>query len=381
VKRFFVLPVQIAVLALAAVVTACDGAGDGGGAPTSSPATATLAPSKQVTATGKIFFVASDGNLASINPDGTGDQRVTESASVAAFEFSAAGSIALEINGDPDSTVRVIDAAGQQLFEVAEASDPLWSPSGSQIVVARRSDLLVLDAAGQEVLTIRNATRPAWSPDGGSLAIIKLNNDGSGVPFIVEISTGKEAGLDETAEPHDPVFPLAWHPAGAIIAYRDTVYDISSGTAAPLPGRAVSFSPDGRMLLVALSPEPGATGTPARLLDMTQNARPIIGLDIRPAPDDTSPWLYIQLWTDWSRDGRLLYMDPDPARPRARIYDTVAITQKTYKDIAGERPRISPDGTHATFTYNGKVWVFALDGSVLADIAGGSSPNWQPGDR
>jgi hypothetical protein len=130
--------------------------------------------------------------------------------------------------------------------------------------------------------------------------------------------------------------------------------------------------------MVILAPVEGR-GHPAELLDLTQGSKPVIGLDVRPAPDGTPPWLYIWRWADWSDDGRLLvYIDPDLARPRVRVYDTVAIAQEQYREIRGEFPHVSPNGTHITFQWDRTVWTFPLDGSALLPIAGGSLPAWQP---
>lgn len=87
----------------------------------------------------------------------------------------------------------------------------------------------------------------------------------------------------------------------------------------------------------------------------------------------------MQKWSDWTGDGRyLFYMDPEPSREFIRVYDTQAISQQIYRNIAGERPDLSPDGANAVFMFQGKVWVFPVDGSALVPVAEGSRPVWQP---
>jgi hypothetical protein len=60
-----------------------------------------------------------------------------------------------------------------------------------------------------------------------------------------------------------------------------------------------------------------------------------------------------------------------------RLFDTVGVQQEIYRDIRGDWPEFAPDGRHVTFTYQGQVFVFPIDGSALVAIVEGSLPRWQ----
>jgi len=366
-----------AVLAVLVPAAACGGS--------SAPAIPTPTPtptSPPITAKGRIAFITPEGRLALIGPNGTDLTPITDTG-VKAFRWSPDGSlIAVEANAGGGPSVRVIRPDGQAVFEAPGASSPLWSPKGDHLAVAIEGGVAVLDQTGQEALRIANARRPAWSPDGSAIAAVKLDAGGLGVPVIVDLATGSETPLAPDIEPSPPDYPIAWHPTGTGIAYRNRVYDLTSGAAQDLPGTAVEWNPDGRILMVTLQFVPQDNATPARLLDFTQGGKQIIGLDVRPAADGTPAWLEIKKWTDWTPDGRyLIYMDPLPAAIKTRVYDTVAVRQDKMPGLAGQYPEVSPDGTHMTFQFQGKVWVLALDKTALRDIVEGSAPAWQPGSQ
>jgi Tol biopolymer transport system component len=264
------------------------------------------------------------------------------------------------------------------VFTQTGASDPLWSRDGTRLAVVVGTGVQVLDREGTIIQNIGSAVRPAWSPDSKSLAVVKV--DGStGVPIIVDLASGSQTTLSASIEPHSPDYPIAWHPAGAVIAYRDRAYEPATGTERSLIGTAIGWSPDGRMLIVAL-PEPGELGTTVfRLLDATQDLKEVIGFELPPSTDATPGWLFVENWIVWGPDGRLLvYMDPTPTRERVRMYDTVEPGQDVFTNIRGEQPDVSPDGAVITFMNQGKVWVLPLDGSSLNAVADGGFPAWVP---
>lgn len=368
------------ILALAAMALLWSLACGGGNAPSVPTPTPSPTPGP-ILAKGRIAFITPEGRLALIEPNGTNLTPITD-AGVQAFQWSPDGSlIAIQMSRGTDTLVRVIRPDGQAVFEVP-GSAPLWSPAGDHLAVTQGQDVSVVDTAGQETLRVAGGARPVWSPDGSALAVLKVGPDGLGVPVIINVATGEEAPLSPGIEPSKPDYPIAWHPAGNVIAYQKTVYDLTNGTTQDLPGTAVEWNPDGRMLMVTLEYVPQDRATPARLLDFTQGGKQVIGLDVRPAADETPAWLEIKKWTDWTPDGRyLFYMDPLASRIRTRIYDTVAISQDKMPGLAGKYPDISPDGTHVTFQFEGKVWVLPLDKSTLRDITQGSFPAWQPGNQ
>jgi hypothetical protein len=221
---------------------------------------------------------------------------------------------------------------------------------------------------------------PDWSADGEALAFIRTSGNGNGVPMTANIATGEERPLDAALAPEQAIYPVLWQPGGTALAYRNGLYDPATGAKTELTGITAAFSPDGRLLMVIQGADPTVIGRPAQLLDLSQEGLPpIIGVEVRPAPDGTPPWLFVRKWMDWGLDGRIFfYMDQDQSRPRVRVFDTVGLTQDPYSNIAGEHPELSPDSTHAAFQFESKVWVFPLNATALAPIAEGSLPAWQP---
>ncbi len=371
-------------LTFGAVLTAVLAAGCGGSegevslTPTQPPASS---PSP-ITASGKVAYINTDGNLALMNPDGSGVEALTDGGGIEGLRWSPDGSlIAVEGGEGAGFGLRVIGADGGLSFELGDASTPVWSPLGDRLVVSEGSSIAVYDLGGSRLLEVPNATGAEWSPDGKTLAFLRPEEvaGGKAVPLLVDVSSGQERPLSDQIEADEPIYPILWHPAGELIAYRDSLYDPATGEKEDLPGVASFWSPDGRLLLVTLGFDAQNNSTTAHLLDFSQG-QPIIGLEVRPTAEVTPAWLYIHRWTAWSPDSRyLVYIDPDPFRPRVRIYDTVAVTQDILRDIKGERPSVSPDGRHAAFMFEGKVWILALDGSVLQDVSEGSYPAWQPG--
>ena len=366
---------------VAAAVAVLVGSGCGNGQESSGDsATPTIGPVGTITAVGRLAFIGSDGNLKLISPDGSAMEAITDGGGVQRYAWSPDGAlIAVQRQADAGSSVEVIRPSGEVVFDVTGGAAPFWSPRSDRLLVERGGGLDLLDINGESVRSIPAAVLPDWSSDGTVIAFIRTLEGGKGIPMISAVDSGDERALDANITPDEPIYPVLWHPGTAALAFRNALYEPGTGVKTELPGPVAYFSPDGRLVLTILGPDPTVIGRPARLLDLTQGAKEIIGLDVRPAPDETPPWLYIKRWTDWSKDGRLLvYMDPDEMRPRARVYDTVAITQDTYSNIRGEDPDLSPDGTHAVFHYEGRVWVFPLDATALVPIADGSLPVWQP---
>ena len=367
-----------AVVAGVAVVVALlvGGSGDGDVVSTPSPSpTATLGP-----VAGTIGYITPDGNFALMDGHGGSQQVLTSDGTAKSYAWSPDGSMAaIELGAGAAAHVIGVRLDGSRVFDIAGGSQPLWSPGGNGLALSVNGAVAVYDALGNPLRVFESATLPAWSPDGASLAFLKVGADGKAVPVIGEVSTGIESPLAADIQPSDPVFPIAWHPAGGIIAYRNRLYEPAVGATVDLPGTAIFWSPNGRTLLVAGEFSPADRATPGLILDASQGFKQTIGLLIRPSAEDIPPQLFMQKWSDWSDDGRyFFYMDPEPSREFIRVYDTQAISQQIYRNISGERPDISPDGANAVFMFQGKVWVIPLDGSALVPVADGTRPAWQP---
>lgn len=370
-----VVAAGVALIVAFVVVGGSSDGGDGGGTATPRP-TPTLG-----TVSGTIGYITPDGNFALMDGNGANQRVLTSDGAVTAFAWSPDGSIAaVEFGGSAAAHVAGVNPAdGSVLFDIAGAAQPLWSPDGDRLVVVLDGSLGVFDTSGAPARVFESGMLPTWSPDGASVAFLKVDAAGKAVPVIGDVASGEESPLADGLEPADPVFPIAWHPSGDVLGYRNRLYDQQTGNTTDLPGTVVYWSPNGRMLLVAGDFIPSDNATKGLVLDATQEFKQTIGLSIRPSAEDIPAQLFIQKWTDWTSDGRyLLYMDPEPDRQRIRVYDTKDLTQTPHRNIAGERPDISPDGRYLTFMYQGKVWVYPLDASALAAVAEGGFPAWQP---
>jgi Tol biopolymer transport system component len=268
---------------------------------------------------------------------------------------------------------------GEPVFQVTGASDPKWSPVSDRIALTREGGIEIWDAAGTAGPVVQNAVNASWSPDGKSIAVMKMTGD-TGVPVIVDLTTGSETPLAGDTEPHFPSYPFAWHPLGMVIGYRDRLYDRSTGMQQQLPGVPVNWSPDGRTLMVAYTTPSDTGGTTVRLLDGSQGLKEVIGLDVPASSQGIPGWQFVQLWTDWSPNGRfLVYMDPTPTRETVRIYDAHNARQYRNTGPKGELPRVSPDNSLIVYMQDGEVRLMSLDFQVLEyRLADGTRPDWLP---
>ena len=367
--------VAIGAAVIAFVQPDLGGGGGGSSSPTPAP-TATLGP-----ISGTIGYITPEGNFALMDGNGGHQQTLTSDGVAKSFVWAPDGSVAaVEVATGSQTGVRGVRPDGSVSFNLQRASGPLWSPDGKRLAFTGENAVNVYDAAGALERTFDSAVRPTWSPDGNSIAFLKLAADGKAVPVIGDLATGEETPLAQGIEATEPVYPIAWHPAGSVIAYRNHLYEPSTGNVTELPGTAIFWSPNGKTLLIAKDYSPSDRATPGLLLDAAEGFKTIIGLSIRPSAEDIPAQLFIQKWTAWTHDGRyLFYLDPEQDRNFVRIYDTQMVTQDRHANIAGERPDISPDGKAAAFMYQGKVWVVPMDVSALAAVASGGYPAWRPG--
>jgi TolB protein len=164
--------------------------------------------------------------------------------------------------------------------------------------------LIVADADGENANVIAESNQPlmspAWSPDGRRLAYVSFENNQSAI-YVQTLRTGT----------------------------RDRVSARTGINGAPV------FSPDGRMLALALSQ--GEGNLDIYTLDLaTQVLRRITensAIDTEPA---------------WSADGEYLYFTSDRAGS-AQVYRVRALPgnraeRVTFEGTYNTRPRVSPDG-------------------------------------
>jgi TolB protein len=167
-----------------------------------------------------------------------------------------------------------------------------------------RYRLIVSDADGANQHIIANSSAPlmspSWSPDSRKLAYVSFEEEHSAI-YVQTLRTGT----------------------------RDRVSARAGINGAPV------FSPDGRMLALALSRDQG--NLDIYLLDL---AGQVLTRLTRDAAIDTEP--------AWSPDGETIYFTSDrsggPQVYRVQTYLGAKVERVTFEGSYNARPRVSPDG-------------------------------------
>lgn len=290
---------------------------------------------------------------------------------------------------------------GEDLFDLAIASDPQISPDGRRIAYVRRANDIMSDKAASSIWLIDTATgeevaiagqnggafSPRWSPDGKRLAYASA--EGGSAQLWVRWMGGGEA-VRLTGLPTSPS-SLAWSPDGKSIAYTMLVKDDG-----PKFGKAPANKPEGakwaeplevRDLLTYRADgegyiEPGfekiftvpATGGAPRQLTFGPY-------------HDGGP-------LSWSRDGRTLYFganrkpdwENDPVEGEIYALDVASggVTALTDRNGPDGNPVVSPDGSKIAWLgfddnlrayENTQLYVMNRDGSGRRSL----TANWDYG--
>lgn len=133
----------------------------------------------------------------------------------------------------------------------------------------------------------------------------------------------------------------------------------------------LSWSPDGKRLLVAQETWVGEQGT------YTQLSMSADGTDVRVIAENAlgGVWLPDGNRIAFSRDGELFISNPDGSGARQLTKDTV-------RDI---EPSFSPDGNHMSFTSvrgkKGIIFIMNTDGSGRRKVAEGYTSSWSPSGK
>ncbi|AWW74823.1 peptidase S9 family protein [Erythrobacter sp. KY5] len=139
---------------------------------------------------------------------------------------------------------------GEDLFDIAYATDPQISPDGSTIIYTRRQSDIMTDRVVNSLWSIDVASgeeRPfagnegaafgaRWSPDGSRVAYVSTQNGGAQL-WVKWMDSGEAVKL--TGLPNSPM-NITWSPDGTQIAYVMMVDDN-----APSLGSAPSNRPEG----------------------------------------------------------------------------------------------------------------------------------------
>lgn len=290
----------------------------------------------------------------------------------------------------------VRELTGEDLFDLAYATDPQISPDGETIAYVRRQNDIMADraipsiwmidvASGEEMPFVAgegSAFSPRWSPDGSRIAYVSTK-DGSAQLWVKWVEGGEAVKLHNL--PSSPG-SITWSPDGRSIAYTMMVDD-----APPTLGSAPANRPEGAEWadplkitdLVNFRADgageltPGyskiftipATGGAPRQLTFGPSHD---GGPLSFAPDGSKLYFSANRNTDWQTD---------PVEGEVWSVDTrsLALTQLTDRDGPDNGALVSPDGR--TIAYVGfddegrayeqaEIYLMDADGSDVRMITG-----------
>jgi TolB protein len=239
--------------------------------------------------------------------------------------------------------------------------DPVWSPDGSQLAFTSPNppetgapQLWVMNADGSDRTHLGNNVtpdrEPAWSPDGTQIAFLITGN------YFVTPADG--SSRTQLADEIGGGFSVDWSPDGKALAYSHSC-DPSTGSA----------------YIGIMAPTPNGTRTPVT----------------SPTTCEGEPraFPFFDYAPSWSPDGGRILFTREPAATGGRpdLYtikpdgtDLQLLKSNAFHGIW------SPDGSKIAFVTsspspsacNPCIKVMNADGTGEAEIAQGTSPDWQP---
>ena len=208
----------------------------------------------------------------SMNPDGTGVSRLTDSPGV---DYAPAWSpdgkrvAFVSVRHDPDGEIYVMnaDGSGVQRVTVSEGVDgaPTWAKDGKRIAfVSTRQDpagdiyTMNDDGSGVTRVTTFLGTDhdPAWSPDGKQIAFVSTRDGVADQTTDLYLLTLDGRQVSRLTSENVSVYDPSWAPGGKQIAYH-TAFD--AGDDPVLTSDVFVLTLDG-LLVTRITDGPGNSG-------------------------------------------------------------------------------------------------------------------------
>ena len=406
-------------LLLVLLFAACNGGGEEA-QPTPSPAVAQPSPMPEPTPTAtptptpepavqRIAYIGTDLDVWIINADGSGQQKLfdieTEPgdsvSNLRANSFccwSPDGSkFAVTKRGSEDITY-IVSAGGETLLEVPAVRFAGWSHGGDMFVAWSPPALdveaatRILDLEGNTVMELPESVAFSFSPDGRRLAFLQIQivgaqNFPAARGIVADLQSAEVQFIDPDQDPRraGALSPIFSPTDASLLAYGSRLFDLNTGQERSLPGRAVSWSPDGQKLLV---------GCDSPQVYDVQKGISVLEFDVRFHGLEAGCLGSMRGLTSWSPDSRLLatydvFSDVPNTPSVIHIRDLATGDDRTIATLENLSPdvllQLSPDGRHLLFSTSKvpvhglvDIWVVGSDGANLTLLAEGTNPAWQP---
>jgi Tol biopolymer transport system component len=173
-----------------------------------------------------ILFSKGTAGTYVIHPDGTGEQKLLDSAIEAVW--SPDGRRLAYVSLDQDGRrvglgVANADGSDPHTIALGEISQPAWSPDGSTIAFVRSagtpSQVALVAPDGTNERTIAFGTSPEWAPDGSWIAFALPGPDNRYQAAIVR-PDGTDTHIVETGLPGSVTTAFFWRPSAPLPRHR-----------------------------------------------------------------------------------------------------------------------------------------------------------------